>query len=193
MLSANRILYGEYIQADWYKKKVFRTDLYYIKNTNSGEIHPEYPQPLSEVDADNALLALCCFVKVNVSDRVRGKIRKTPEIACEFIRCNRDNFQEQIQIKLAELNIQQRLQNPFIASAEQNPINGQLQGFLRRWAVFTFDEVHTNRGWGMTGARNTIRTTVCYNQDILGVAIRWKTGRNIEIDTMETFRSMYNT
>ena len=191
-LSANQISYGEYTQADWYKKKVLREDLYFIKNTVSGEIHPEYTLPLSEVDADNALLALGCFVKVNVSDRVRGKIKKTPEIACEFIFCNRDNFQEQLQIKLTELNIQQRLQNPFIESMEKNAINGQLQGFLRRWAVFTFDEVQANRGWGMTGPRNTVRTTVCYNQGILGVAIRWKTGRNIEIDTLETFRSMYN-
>lgn len=190
-LSAGLISYGEYMENVWYRKKIRHQDLYHIRHITTRLIHPDYPQAMSTTDADNALRELGCFVNVRVSDRVRGRIKTVPDFGCDFIPCTQETFHQEIQRKLAALKIQQRPLNPFAASLERGFVNGQLQGYLRGWGVFTFEDVYANRGWGMTGPRNMARITVCYSEGQLGVAIRWKTGRDTQIDTLETFRSMY--
>lgn len=190
-LSAGLISYGEYMETVWCKKKITHENLYRIKHIMTGLTHPDYPQAMTSNDADNILHQLGCFVRVKVSDRVRGRIKNVSEFGCHFIPCTQETFHQEIHRKLAELNIQQRLLNPFATSFEKGLVNGQLQGYLRGWGVFTFDDVYANRGWGMTGPRNTLRITVCYSEGQLGVAVRWKTGRSVEINTLETFRSMY--
>ncbi len=190
-LSAGQISYNEFMNHAWCKKKIHNESLYHIKNTTNGMTHPDHVAAMSSNDADDVLRELGCFIKVKVSDRVRGRRKNVPDFGCDFIQCDQDTFQQNIQLKLDELNIQQRLQNPFVEAARRGLVNEQLQGYLRGWDVFTFENVYANRGWGMTGPRNTVRTTVCYRDGELGVAIRWKTGDNIEIDTLTTFRSMY--
>ena len=190
-LSSGIITYGDYMETEWRKMKIRQHSLYQIKHTITGLIHPVHSQAMSSINADNVLRELGCLIRVRVSDRVRGRIKNVPEFGCDFIECTQDTFLQLILVKLTELNIPHHPQNPFLASVAKGLINGQHQGFLREWGVFTFDHVCTNRGWGMTGPRNTVRITVCYRDRLPGVAIRWKTGRNIEINTMETLRSMY--
>jgi hypothetical protein len=37
----------------------------------------------------------------------------------------------------------------------------------------------------------TPRLTVCYKEDVLGVALRWQTGKFVEKNTLAAFNSMY--
>jgi|AntAceMinimDraft_13_1070369.scaffolds.fasta_scaffold17282_1 hypothetical protein len=187
-LSAGQISYSQYINHEWCKKKINNEDLYHIKNTIDGMTHPDHMAAISSESSDDVLSQLGCLVKVKVSDRVRGRIKNVAEFGCDFIQCDEKSFQQNIELKLKELNIQQCTQNPFIKA---RIVNGQIQGYLREWAVFTFETVCINRAWGMTGPKNTVRTTVCYKSKELGVAIRWKTGKITEDNTLTTYRSMY--
>ena len=190
-LSAGRISYGEYMNNDWHKKKIVNKDLYLIKKKIDGTIHPDYSEPMNLPDADTVLQILGCFAEVKVSDRVRGGIKFVPYFGCEFVPCTNESFFENIQPKLHELNIQQTFQNPFIKSLEKGTSDGKLKGYLREWKVFNLSEVEKNKGWGMNGARTKARLSICYLEDQIGVAIRWKTDAIVKIDTLETFKSMY--
>lgn len=190
-LSVGQITYGEYMTRAWTKKKVSNQEMYYIRSEADGSVHPNYPHAMPTDDAEHVLHELSCAVKVEVAARVRGRIKTVPVYGCDFVACTSDSFQEQIQLKIAHLNLQQNFQNPFVHSIAKGQINGRFQGFLREWRVFDFNEVRDNRGWGMTGPRNMARLTICYRQGDLGVALRWRTNEREEINTLETFRSMY--
>ena len=191
MLSAGLITYSDYMNNEWEMKKITGQDSYTIRKTLDNSIHPEYLNPMSLKNAESVLQLLGCFAKIKIADRVKGKSKMVNEYECEFVACNKESFYAEIQPLLIEKNIQQQFQNPFIASLEKGLVGEKLQGYLRKWNVFDFNEVYSNRGWGMTGPRNKARLTICYFEDQLGVAIRWKTGRRVEINTLETFKSMY--
>jgi hypothetical protein len=191
-LSAGMIKYSEYMTNEWIKKKISNQELYQIKNKTTGLIHPIHNEELTLDKANIALQELSSFVQVKVADRVRGGCKTVPVFGCNFIPCTEDSFQQQIQAELARLNLQHNFENPFSSSIEKGTIDGKLQGTIRKECrVWQFNEVYTNRGWGITGNKNTVRASICYNKEQLGVAIRWKTNTREEINTLETFKSMY--
>jgi hypothetical protein len=186
-LSAGLISYGEYMESEWTKKKVSNQEAYHIKN-KAGEIHANYPDAMTSDAADRALQEIGCFAQVKVSDRVRGRSKIVPVFGCEFHSCTTETF--------AALGLSKRFDhtfdNPFLSSLAKGMQDGRMQGYLREWGVFEFEYVESNRGWGMTGPKNTVRLTICYRQGQLGVAVRWNTGEKEEINTLQTFKSMYH-
>ena len=177
-LSVGLIDYASYLTNPWIKRKITGKELYHIKNTVDQSIHPVHSNPMTSVEADRILKVLSSFIQVKVADRVKGHIKKNiPEIGCEFIICNTQTFPPP---QLGRFD--QNFQNPFIASCEKGLVEGRMQGYLRGWDVYNYDDVRINRGWGMN--QNMARLTVCYRGNQLGVAVRWKTG--------ETLKSMYH-
>jgi hypothetical protein len=122
-----------------------------------------------------------------MADRVKGHIKKNiPKVDCEFIVCDAQSFPPP---QLQHFN--QDFHNPFVASHEKGLVEGRTQGHLRGWAVYDYEFVRINRRWGMNGLHNIIRLTICYRGNQLGVAVRWKTGETEIVDTLQTFKSMY--
>jgi hypothetical protein len=44
-------------------------------------------------------------------------------------------------------------------------------------------------GWGVTLSRP--RATICYKKDVLGIALRYNTGQTESVNTLKTYKSMY--
>lgn len=187
-LSAGLIDYATYMTNSWTKRKVQGQDLYYIKNTEDQSTHRDYPEAMPLIEADSILKELSSFVQVKVADRVKGRSKRVPNFGCEFIVCNSETFPGDT---LRE-RFNREFQNPFTISEEKGQIDGQWQGYLRGWGVFDYQYVHTNRGWGMTSPRSSVRLTICYQEGILGIALRYKTNETIEINTLQTYKSMYH-
>ena len=181
-LSAGLIDYATYMTNPWYKRKVHKQETYLIKSTADNTTHPDHPQPMSLGDANRVLKELASFVDVKVADRVKGRSKIVPVFGCKFIACTPQSF--------TALSLS--LQNPFTASEEKGLVEGRWQGYLRGWGVYDYEHVYTNRGWGMNSPRNFVRITICYQGDTLGIALRWKTGEREEINTLQTFKSMYH-
>jgi hypothetical protein len=200
-LSAGRISYATYMKNEWTKRKVDRrvagdAEVYRILNSETGTVHPTHSEPVNESTADEFLRALGCGSTVNVSPRVTGGVKSVPEIVCSFHPCTRDTYSS-----VAELSAFPT--NPFVASdmeMESHPEKwprregGQI-GNLRVWGVFDYNYIVANKGNRMS-VRSVARDprgriTICYKDGVLGVALRKPTGRNVTVDTMSAFKSMY--
>jgi len=201
MLSAGRIDYGAYLRHDWKKRKVDArrnpgpVALYHIQNTCDNTIHPEYPTPIIETEADRILQELGCYADVAVSQRVRGGVKKIQIIGCEFLVCDQNTF-PQVAISKGFGH----MQNPFVRSntkMAKNPelVGGGQIGYLRTWKVYQYHEVEANKGWGFTASsvKHHSRATICYKDGVLGVGFRIPTGQMVETNTLNAYRSMYKT
>ena len=187
-LSAGQIDYATYMTNPWYKRKVQGHDMYHIKSTVDHSAHPEHSQPMTLAAADRILKELASFVQVKVADRVKGRCKIVPVFGCDFLTCTPETFPGDA----LRLQFHRDFQNPFTASEEKGQVDGQWQGYLRGWGVFDYQHVETNRGWGMTSPRNSVRLTICYQEGILGIAVRWRTQERAEINTLQTYKSMYH-
>lgn len=199
-LSAGLIDYGTFMTNPWYKKKIdcrraarmqHQGDRYEIKNTITNELHVDYCIPLTLLGAERVLLDLDSFVEVKVSPRVRGRIKRMPIIGCEFIPCTQETFASKLP-RIAEITgVVPDIRNPFIRSATEGMKDGLWQGYLREWNVFDYNTVTSNSGWGIDDHEGSTRVTICYKNDTLGVAVRWNTGEQRDVSSLETFKSMY--
>lgn len=193
-LSARRISYEEYLAPpEWEPKKVdirrkLGDDCYNISRLSGNhENHPLYPDILTKVQAKRALQEICCFAKVDLSSRVEGGITRTKEYVAEFKPCDKATFAA---LK-AELDTRfvRKFQNPFIASETLGLENGKYKGQLRGWRVLDFaNDVETQPGWATEGGP---RLTICYDKGVLGVAVRFATGKMTEKNTLVTCKSIY--
>jgi hypothetical protein len=191
-LSAGLIDYATYMTNPWHKRKINDQEMYHIKSTADQSIHPVHSAPMTSVEADRLLKVMASFVKVKVADRVRGRVKEVPVFGCDFAACNAQSFPpRELQHIMDDNEIVHDFQNPFIKSSEKGLVNGKMQGHLRKWGVYDYVFVETKPGWGMNGPPNTARLTVCYRDDQLGVAIRWKTDEMQKINTLQTVKSMY--
>jgi len=187
-LSAGRIDYATYMTNSWGKKKISNQDTYLIKSTADDTTHPDHPQPMSLDDANRILQELASFVDVKVADRVKGRSKLVPVFGCDFIACTPQSFPD-----LALHNrVGRNVKNPFTVSEERGLVEGQWQGYLRGWGVYSYKHVSENRGWGMTSSGNPVRITICYQGDTLGIALRWKTAELAESSSLQTRNSMYH-
>jgi len=203
-LSAGIIPYNEYLEPGYWtmqKVNIRRAqrdnliDMYEIKNKISRELHPEYLLPLSKDVAENVLKDLGCFDDVSLSTRVKGKISRVPIFNTHFIACNSGNFTERIpnQLNIISNGILNGhiFENPFLNRRRPAPDeDGREKGYLRGWGIFDYDtDIKSQPGWGVK--EGSPRLTICYCQDILGVAIRWHTGNFEQLNLLNAYRSMY--
>ena len=201
-LSAGRIDYSTYMTNPWKKQKVdVRTaermrlegNYYYIKTIMSNQIHPDYPQPLSFADADLVLQSLASFAEVKVSQRVRGRAKTMPIFGCEFIACTKETFASKLPQITELIGENKQFKNPFIASETEGKKDDQWQGYLREWNVLEYRSIQSNDiGWGISGPGGSSRLTICYREGDLGIAVRWNTGQLRQVNSLETFKSMYH-
>jgi hypothetical protein len=194
---------------EWEKRKVSNADVYRIrKSSGNRENHPDYPEPMTEEQCDKCLQEIGCFAKVALSPRVDGNACDEPVIISKFYACDRDTFDQakdeffrdnvdQINDELWTKYKNHRFQNPFVQSERHGPDadTGRYKGQLHnRWEVFDFNtQKNSAEGWKWDISLNSNpRLTVCYDGNILGVAIRYSTGETVENNSISTTsKSMY--
>ena len=182
--SSGEISYQDFMTPEWKSEKHPSDKKLFKIVSKIGNDHPEYDGYLDKNKIGQILINLHSNPNTKLSPRTSGKIRSIEKIDTYFKACNSENYHE---LPFVEIH-----KNPFIASKkrmeEENYI-GQVYGFLRVWKVLDFDFVEENKGWGMTNTNS--RVTICYKDNVLGVAYREHTGE-IEIkDTITTKKSMY--
>ena len=213
--SAGRITLTEYMAVEWEKRKVDArssggANVYKIRRSSGDrENHPDYPNPMTEEQCDTILQEIGCFVKVELSPRVSGHAGEETEIVADFHPCNKDNFDQvkheffrdnvhQIPDEIIRQNRRHIWRNPFPASerfgidADTGRYKGQLHN---RWKVFDFNEQKNSaEGWRWDISLNSNpRLTICYDGDVLGVAVRYSTGETVENNSLVTTnKSMYH-
>ncbi len=190
-LSAGRIDYKQYLSCPWTKRKVDRRTagdqtLYRIRNesTNEERVFP------NEEACNAALIELGCYAELGISQRVRGSVKDERVISCEFIPCTKDTF-ETVQFPATVNN--HRFENPFRDDKMQD---GCYMGYLRGYSVFEYENVAQQCGWGFGKVDPRIpiqrpRLTVCYQNGQSGVALRVDTGQVRRVDTLSSYKSMY--
>lgn len=197
MLSAGRIDYATYLTNDWKKHKIDRrivannAVLYYIQASATNLRHPVYNTHYTEERADEILHELDCFTDMIISARVKGGIDNVPIYASHFEPCNADSFMECLPRLLeAAMRTEHPFQNPF-DRAETCEATGRIKGYLRGPYVLDYDTQVKNMGWGV--GPTSPRLTICYQANVLGVAIRWDTGVREHKDTLSAYKSMFGT
>ncbi len=203
-LSAGRITYEQYFACEWNMRKVdIRRatrdnlgDVYEIKN-DTGVIHPAYNTPVTKSSAEEILKDLGCFGDVSLSTRVLGTVRSLPVYDTHWFPSTVTTWDATITaIKNTVANGKFRthnFDNPFLNARVRGHApgpDGKEVGYLRGWNVLEYNtQVKTQPGWGV--GPDTPRITVCYNNDVVGVAIRWHTGEFRETNRLNAYRSMY--
>ena len=200
-LSSKFINYEQYFEHEWSIRKIKRsvindvTDNMYEIINKYGEIHSQYNYPLTKKNAENILKDLGCFGDLTLSSRINGKICKLPIFDTYWFPCSSDNFNECIKNHINNVFNGKfknySFNNPFSNNRRSSPdINGHEKGYLREWKVFDYDkDIKTQPGWGVVIGKP--RLTICYCQNVLGVAIRWNTGNFKEVNRLSAYCSMY--
>ena len=199
-LSAKRIGRKTYLNKDWEAKqlskkeqeaKKLQTPHFLIRNPTTHELHPDYREPVSELEKDRIMELLCCHADVKLSARVIGGEREIAIFETEFYPCSNETFNA-VNVLLRAKIPNHRFNNPFPASLQKGLVDGQYKGFLRGCRVFDYDrDIKTEAGWGISGKGGSSRITICYKNGVLGLGLRYDTGRKEIRSTLEAFRSMY--
>lgn len=194
-LSAGLINYAQYLSCEWDKIKIPKKDkeqeqMYYIKNEKN--IHPLYPNPLTKDKANEVLEKLGYYDEITISKRLKGTIRSLPVFDSLWFPCNSENFDKTYKGTIDSNEIFHtesfnKLRNPFKKNTKTH--DGYEQGYLRRWGVFDYEkDIKHDLGWG---AKDEPRLTICYSKNVLGVVIRWNSGKFKQEDRLTAFQSMY--
>jgi hypothetical protein len=199
-LSAKRIDYQTYLNNDWEAKQLSQKELdakklegshFLIRKPTTREPHPAYPVPVPITEKDRILELLCCHADVKLSARVIGGEREVSIFEAEFYSCSNETFND-VNVLLRAKIPNHRFNNPFPASLQKGLVDGQYKGFLRGCRVFDYDrDIKTEAGWGISGKGGSSRITICYKDGVLGLGLRYDTGRKEIRSTLEAFRSMY--
>ena len=201
-LSAGRISYEQYFACEWNMRKVdirraTRDNLgevYEIKN-EAGVLHPVHNLPLPKTRAEEVLRDLGCFGDVSLSSRVEGKVRMLPVPASHWFPSTEGTWDRAIAtVKATAVGVAFRrhaFENPFLNARRPAPgPDGKEFGYLREWKVFDYEtDIKTQSGWGV--GPDAPRVTVCYNNGVLGAAVRWHTGEFRQSNRLNAYRSMY--
>ena len=185
--------YENYLNNLWMIKKVKKpiAGFRIVKSQNPAIIYPEYSEIYStREEVEEILLNMDCLTEVNLSARIKGNRKKVPEILVEFHECNKENYDS----KKQELTRRIRYSftgNRFEVSEKQGLIDGKYQGYLREWKVFDYEEIKSAPGWGVLIEKP--RIVICYQNEVLGIALCYNTGNFIEQDTLSAIKSMYSS
>lgn len=126
--------------------------------------------------------------KIGISARVKGSVKKQPIINTRFIPCNNETFEEAFSEIKRNMGITQNIGNPFREDKKEGNL---YMGCLRGYKVFTYEEVKKNSRWGFGNNNQLYRLTVCYRDNVCGVALRYDTGRFRINNTLVSHKSMY--
>ncbi len=199
-LSADRIDIQTFMNNEWEAKQLSQKEViakklqgnhFLIRNPTTHELHPDYPVPVHEAEKDRILELLCCHAEVKLSARVIGGEREVSIFEAEFYPCSNETFTE-VNVLLRAKIPNHRFNNPFPSSLQKGLVDGQYKGFLRGWRVFDYErDIKTEMGYGISGKGGSSRITICYKDGVLGVALRYDTGRKEIKRTLEAFQSMY--
>ena len=70
--------------------------------------------------------------------------------------------------------------------------DGMWMGYHREYNVYTYEQLYNER-WGIRLGKENQRLTVCYKDGEVGIIVRVATGELIEIDSLEAYKSMYQS
>lgn len=217
MFAASHINVEQYMNNEWIKKKTYGEDTWTIINPSNRCRHPNYPEAMSETDANDALEAIGCDVYVDLSARVRGAARQVPVVEMSrHYACTPETFQV-----IARQAVEEAVQSlraravghtnhdailRYVARLEtyspQSPFTGEPDAaghYLtlglgdREIVPRSRDEVFLQRrnGFSMNGVTHR-RVTACYDGDSpVGFVLRYMTGETEVATTLEAYKSMY--
>jgi hypothetical protein len=207
--AAQRIAVDEYMSIDWEAKKTSRRETTWEIVNPLGVRHPSYPNTMTQEEAELTIEALGCDVEVTVSERVRGRSKRVPEVLSHFEPCTpatfataMTNFKNMLRTRLTAPGLTDAMRERMtanIAHAFTVPFREDLKTADGRWMchfrcvkeVKDYAYIATQR-WGFNWNNMNPRLNLCYKDGVLGFAVRYTTGRQITIDTLETFKSMYS-
>jgi hypothetical protein len=134
-------------------------------------------------------MKLGCYSIIRVSPRVAGTIKEVPVCETEFYPCTPKTF-EALKNTLTERFPGHRFIDPFVESAKKGLDQGFYKGYLREWKVYDYkQEIVTQPGWGIKPGHP--RLTICKNDGVQGVAVRFHTGVTKRVNSMMAYQSMY--
>jgi hypothetical protein len=155
-----------------------------------------------------------------MSQRVRGNSKQTPNIHANFYPCQPEDVSTVLGLIKGDLTpVRGILEVPvdetdpngpkvkregdfpvsqYLARHEFSEPNferrddssGLCMGYLRGFKVLQYDRLQTEK-WGIRVGYETIRLTLCYNQGVLGLCLRFATGKMKEVNDLESYKSMY--
>jgi hypothetical protein len=104
--------------------------------------------------------------------------RQSPIFEVVFFPCTPETFHE-VKVEFEQYT-SHRFNSPF--REDKKSEDGEYMGYLREYKVYQFSEIRETPGWGLSGEGGSDRCTVCYNNGVLGVALRYKNDRNSDED-----------
>jgi hypothetical protein len=170
-----------------------------IKNSNDDTIHSYYNEEYNEETADKILEELGCNIKIDLSSRVKGKSKSVLKIESMFIECDETNvsscIQESIKNNTAlpkdvrdhNFNTNLLFSNFEINESGQKKYKGTLRSIKN---VYYYEEIKKQR-WGFNEENKKPRLTVCYNEEKLGLCLRYTKGEKEDVTTLSSYLSMY--
>jgi hypothetical protein len=170
-----------------------------IKNSNDDNIHSYYNEEYNEETADKILEELGCNIKIDLSSRVKGKSKSVLKIESMFIECDETNvsscIQESIKNNTAlpkDVRDHNFNTNLLFSNFEINE-NGKkiYKGNLRSIKDVYSHTFISDQRWGFNDENKKPRLTVCYNEEKLGLCLRYTKGEKEEVTTLSSYLSMY--
>lgn len=170
-----------------------------IKNSNDDTIHSYYNEEYNEETADKILEELGCNIKIELSSRVKGKSKSVLKIESMFIECDETNvsscIQESIKNNTAlpkDVRDHNFNTNLLFSNFEINE-NGKkiYKGNLRSIKDVYSHTFISDQRWGFNDENKKPRLTVCYNEEKLGLCLRYTKGEKEEVTTLSSYLSMY--
>jgi len=201
-LAAEQISVNDFLIAAWKMKKV--RGKWNIVNSSTNEPHSEFVE-LSRYEAEYKLIELGS-IKTKISTRLKGTPKRVKKLISEFfpgnpetgwlqIKQSIENYTEEIKnddsIDIDIITISRNYRCPKIKKD-----GDKYEGNLRGWYVLKWEDTEEEKGvenshWGFSPISIAPRSTICYNDGVLGVGVRWPTNEIIDVGTVETYKSMY--
>ena len=178
------------------KKKYKQDKTFNIKNSITNDTHPVYNGDYSKDISEKIMLGIGCITR-KLSARLTGNVKKIEEIKTIFFECNDKIWAQKYQHlcntnnDIKKISEQHTFDNPF--KSKNRPLqNGIEYGYFRGWGIFDYKrDIIPTPGWGLY-KKIKPRMTICYDDGILGVAIRYKTDRIKTNNTLRGKGTMYS-
>jgi hypothetical protein len=170
-----------------------------VSSKNSQQLHYEYNSEYTSSDADNILEKIGCAKKINLSTRIKGKCKLVNKIESDFIECNPENVVEKLELIKHRTDLPDDVtEHDFMTShlfVNYDIINGEkiYKGTLRSHKQqYSYDFIKQQR-WGFSQTNRKPRITVCYDDDRLGLCLRYLSHEKEEINSLSSYLSMYQS
>ena len=152
-----------------------------------------------------------------MSQRVRGNSKQTPVIKAKFYACQPQEVRHVLkETIMKDIEVVQGVIEEPIGNGDKVKISGDFpiskylerrnfsedslfanqdssgsyMGYLRGYKVLQYERLKDEL-WGIRVGYETVRLTVCYNNGVLGLCLRFATGKMKEVNDLEAYKSMY--